>query len=146
MARVLIELPEKFLFSTNIPIRVSDINAAKHLGHDRALPIMQEARVQFLATLGMSEGDMGGVGSITADASIIYKKQGFYGQTLKVEVGVTDFTSKGFDMVYRISDAATGEEMIRGKTGTLFFDYKTQKVVLVPEKFRKKIEERMAAA
>ena len=142
MARIQIELPEKFIFSTNIPVRISDINRGKHLGHDRVLPIMEEARVQFLSSMGLTEDDMGGAAFITVDAGIIYKKQGFYGQTLKVDVAVTDFSTKGCDIVFRISNAATGEEMIRGKTGMLFFDYGQQKVVSVPDVFRKKVKER----
>jgi acyl-CoA thioester hydrolase len=144
MDRIRIDLPEKFLFSTNIPIRVSDINSAKHLGHDRCLPIMEEARVQFFGSLGLTSDVMGGVALITADAGIIYKKQGFYGQTLKVDVAITDFSTKGCEIVFRLSDAATGEEMIRGKTGMLFFDYKQQKVVSVPDVFRRKIAERQS--
>ncbi len=143
MPRIKIDLPEKFIFATDMPIRISDINRGKHLGHDRVLPIMEEARVQLLSSLGLDEDNMGGAAFITVDAGIIYKKQGFYGQTMKVEVAVTDFSNKGCDMVFRISNAATGEEMIRGKTGMLFFDYRQQKVVVVPEEFRRKVAERM---
>jgi acyl-CoA thioester hydrolase len=142
MSRIKIDLPEKFIFSTAIPIRLSDINGAKHLGHDRVLPIMERARVQLLDSLGLAGDVMGGAAFIVVDAGIIYKKQGFYGMTLKVEVAVTDFTNKGCDIVFLMSNAATGEEIVRGKTGVLFFDYGKQKVVEVPEVFRKKVAER----
>lgn len=140
MARIEISLPNEFDFSTNIPIRIGDINRGFHLGHDAIVLILEEARVQFLSSLGYTEqaNTNKGTGYITADAGVIYKRQARYGQTLKVEVAVTDFTDKSFDIVYRISDASSGIEIARAKTGTLFFDYQIQKVVAVPDDFRKK--------
>ena len=48
MARVKLQLPANFLFSTEIPIRISDINYGGHLGNDAVLSIVHEARIQFL--------------------------------------------------------------------------------------------------
>ena len=139
MSRIEIKLPEKFLFSTEIPIRVSDINRGRHLAFHLVLSFTEEARTQFWSFLGYNEENMNGVALIAADAGVIYKKQGFYGQTLKVEVGVSDFHSKGCDMIFRMSNLETGEEMYRAKTGMLFFNYQTQKVVPVPEDFKQRI-------
>jgi 4-hydroxybenzoyl-CoA thioesterase len=138
MSRIEINLPGEFSFSTNIPIRIGDINRGRHLGHEAVLIIMEEARVRFLESLGYTEWDINGVGYIMIDAGIIYQRQGYYGQTLKVEIAVTDFTSKGCDLVYRISDANMGAEIARAKTGILFYDYQQQKAAPVPELFKKK--------
>jgi len=100
---------------------------------------MDEAQIRFLNSLGYHYENIAGMAFIVADASIIYKKQGFYGQTLRMEMALTDLSSKGCNMVYRISNAETGDEMFRAKTGMLFFDYKRQKVVPVPEEFKQKI-------
>lgn len=43
MARVKIELPEKFIFKTEIPIRIDDINYGGHLGNDTVLFTYYEA-------------------------------------------------------------------------------------------------------
>ena len=48
MAKVKIELPEDFIFKTEIPVRISDINYGGHLGNDSLLSIVQESRVKFL--------------------------------------------------------------------------------------------------
>lgn len=135
MARVRIDLPATFPFDTRIPIRISDINYGGHLGHDAILPLVHEARIAFLADLGYTEGDIEGVTYLMADAAIIYKSQAFHGQTLKIEVGVQDFTRNGCDFVYRLADEATGVEIARVKTGMVFFDYRAQKVIRVPERF-----------
>jgi hypothetical protein len=39
MARVKIDLPDKFIFKTEIPIRINDINYGGHLGNDAVLSI-----------------------------------------------------------------------------------------------------------
>ncbi len=140
MARIEIASPKEYIFSTDIPIRISDINRGRHLAHDAVLSIMEEARVRFMRSIGYPEENMDGVSFITVDAGIIYKKQGFYGQTLRIEIAVADFSRKGCDIIYRISNAETGDEMVRAKTGMLFFNYREQKVAPVPEVFRKKFE------
>src|SRR5512136_118397 len=131
MSRTEIRLPDRFLFSTNIPIRNSDINAGRHVAFHMVLSFTEEARIRFWRSLGYSGGKQD-VAVITVDAAVIYKQQGFYGQTLKVEVGLADFHAKGCDMVFRMSNLETGEEMFRAKTSLLFFDYQQQKVVPVP--------------
>ncbi len=140
MARIEIALPKEFVFSTDIPIRIGDINRGRHLAHDAVLSIAEEARVRFMKSIGYPEENIDGISFITVDAGVIYKKQGFYGQTLRVEVAVADFSRRGCDIVYRISNAETGEEMVRAKNGMLFFNYKEQKVATVPEAFRAKFE------
>ncbi len=138
MARVKINLPRAFPFSTEIPIRISDINYGGHLGHDSILPIVHEARLKFLASIGYSELDIEGLSYIMADAAIVYIAQAFHGQTLVIEIGVQDFTKKGCDFVYRLSDEETGAEVARVKTGMVFFDYRREKLVEVPQGFREK--------
>ena len=139
MARIEIQIPERFIFSTEVPIRIGDINRGRHLAHDAVLSILEEARVRFMTSLGYKDENINGVGLITVDAGVIYKKQGFYGQTLRIELALADFTRKGCDIIYRMTNAETGEEMVRAKNGMLFYDYRLQKVTEVPAEFRQKI-------
>ena len=135
MARVKIDLPEAFPFSTEVSIRISDINYGGHLGHDAILPLAHEARISFLTSMGYTEGDIEGCTYIMADAVIVYKSQAFHGQVLKIEIGVRDFSRNGCDFIYRLSDRATGVEIARVKTGMVFYDYHAGKVARVPEGF-----------
>jgi len=139
MPRIEIDLPEEYIFSTDIPVRINDINWGGHLGHDAILPMMEEARTQFIRSLGFTEGNIDGVAFILVDAAVIYKKQGYYGQTLTIDLAVPELSSRGCNIVYCISDRETGEEMYRAKTGMLFYDYKNEKVVKMPEGFRVKV-------
>lgn len=136
MARVKLDLPEKFDFSTEIPVRISDINYGGHLGHDSVLSLTHEARVRLLSKYGFTEMDIDGSGLIISDVAIVYKSEAFYGEILKIEIAICDFSKYGCDFVYKITEKETGREIARAKTGIVFFDYKERKVASVPEKFK----------
>jgi acyl-CoA thioesterase FadM len=140
MARVKLQLPANFLFRTEIPIRISDINYGGHLGNDAVLSIVHEARIQFLRHLGYSELDIEGLGIMMTDAIIVYASEGFYGDVLVVEVGTADFQLTNCDVVFRLTNATTNKEVARVKTGIAFFNKQTRKISAVPEAFRKKCE------
>ena len=140
MARVKLQLPSNFLFHTEIPIRISDINYGGHLGNDAVLSIAHEARIQFLQHLGYSELDIEGTGIIMTDAIIVYSSEGFYGDVLSVEVGTTDFQFTHCDVVFRLTNKATKKEIARVKTGIAFFNNQTRKISAVPDAFRLKCE------
>ena len=136
MARVHLDLPDKFDFSTEIPLRVSDINYGGHLGHDSVLSLTHEARVRLLNKHSFTEMDIDGSGLIISDVVIVYRSEAFYGETMKIEVATCDFTKYGCDFVYKITEKETGREVARVKTGIVFFDYNVKKVAHVPEKFK----------
>jgi len=138
MPRIKLELPDKFQFRTQIPVRITDLNYGNHLANDALLSIMHEARVRFLAHLGYTETDIDGCGIIMGDAVIIYKSQAFYGDILSIDVAVSDISKKSCDLYYRIS--AVPERLIAtAKTLIVFFDYQQQKPVPVPAAFLAKI-------
>jgi acyl-CoA thioester hydrolase len=134
MARIHIDLPEKFLFTAEIAVRVSDLNYGGHVGNDSILTLMQEARVQFYRSLGFPNeiSFEGSVGQIIADAAIQYKTQTFLGDVITIDIGVGEFNRYGFDMFYRLTNKATGKEVARGKTGIVCFDYSKGKVASIP--------------
>lgn len=136
MPRVKLDLPDDFPFSTEIPLRITDINYGGHLGNDALLSLLHEARVQFLRHYGFTETDIDGSAIIMADAAIVYKSEAFYGDVSTIEVAVCDVQSHGCDFVYRVSNKETGKEIARAKTGIVFFNYQKRKTVHVPEKFR----------
>jgi 4-hydroxybenzoyl-CoA thioesterase len=137
VARVKVELPARLPFSTEIPVHISDINYGGHLGNDALLALLQEGRLRYLTSGGMSELDAGGCGIIMVDAMIQYRAEVFYGDVLVVEIGVGDPGLSGCDILYRVTRKQDGQEVARAKTGIAFFDYAQRKVVPMPERFRK---------
>lgn len=135
MARIIIDLPSHFIFSTELPIYIGHINNAQHLDNAALLTLVSEARVRFFRALGYEELDVEGVGIVVADAAIQYKSEAFHGETMVIEMTTTDFNKYGCDLVWRMSDQASGREVARGKSGILFFDYSARRPVHVPEGF-----------
>lgn len=137
MSRIRIDLPEKFVYSTSVPVRITDINYGGHLGNDALLSIVHEARVRFLKHLGYTELDIEGRSIIMSDAAVVYKAEIFYGDMLHIDIAVTDVQQSSCDIVYRIANETSGTEVARAKTGIVFFDYQAKKPVAVPDAFRK---------
>lgn len=144
MARVKVELPDHFGFSTVIPVRITDLNYGGHLGNDSILTLVHEARVQYLQSFGYSEIDLGGVGMIMADAAIEFKQEVFYGDHVEISIAATNFSSVSFDLCYKLEKVQEGSRVLVAaiKTGMVCFDYAKKKVARVPEGVR----ERMGAA
>ncbi|HEY6897971.1 MAG TPA: thioesterase family protein [Rhodocyclaceae bacterium] len=138
MARIIIELPEHFVFSTEIEVYIGHINYGNHLDNALLLGLVSEARVRFFKSLGYRELDVEGVGIIVADAAVQYKAEAFHGDKLKFEMAAADFNKYGCDLVWRACKAASGDEVARGKTGIVFFDYTARKMAPVPEAFKRK--------
>ena len=136
MPRIKLGLPQSFVFSTDIRLRVSDINYGGHMDNNAVLSLVHEARVRFLESHGFSELDVEGVGIIMVDAVIQYKSEAFYGQTLTFQVAVDGLSRIGCDIYYRISDKDTGMEIAREKTGIAFLDYATRRPKRMPKRFR----------
>ena len=131
-------MPPTFIFSTELEVRISDVNYAGHLGNDSVLTLAHEARVRFLKQYGYTERNVEGVGLIMADAAIEYKNEAWQADRLSIEITVTDITRIGFDLYYRIKNTQTRADIAYLKTGMIFFNYQTHKIVTVPQEFSKK--------
>lgn len=141
MTRASVSLPDVFPFSTDLTVRISDINYGGHLGNDAVLTLVQEARIRFLASLGYSEKDIEGLGIIMTDAVVVYRAEAFHGDLLSVDVAVDDVQKHTFDLLYRISRQSDRKEIARVKTGIAVYDYDKKTIGTVPEPFRRKVLE-----
>lgn len=140
MARIVIDLPERFAFSTELTVYLSHINYGNHLDNALLLTLVSEARLRFFKSLGYTELDVEGVGIIVADAAVQYKSEAFHGEVLVAAMTPVDFNKYGCDLVWRLSEKDSGREVARGKTGIVFFDYTSRKMAPVPAAFRQRTE------
>lgn len=136
MLRTKLQLPKTFTFSTEIPLRVGDINYGGHLGNDRILSLVHEARVRHLRRFGYTELDVEGAGMVVADAVIVYKSEAFYGDVVNISLTCADFHRYGCNYFYRLTNKQSGREIARAKTGMVFFDFQRRRMVPMPEPFR----------
>ena len=131
--RVKIQEPAKYSFKTHLKVRVSDLNYANHLSNDKILTYVHQARAEFFESLGFSEMNFAGVGTIMADAAIVFKSEGHLNDSLLMEVGVNDLGHSSFDLVYKICKEENGNLLALVKTAIVCFDYSSKRVCPIPE-------------
>lgn len=136
MARIRIEIPEHFPFSTEVELYLSHMNYGGHLDNALLLTVVSETRARFFQSLGYTELNVEGVGIIVADAAVQYRSEAFHGEVMVVSMAATEFGKSGCDLSWYMHEKSSGREVARGKTGIVFFDYAVRKVTPVPEKFR----------
>ncbi len=142
MARIKIDLPDKFSFSVSLQVRITDINYGGHVGNDSILSLIHEARMHYLKQYGYTEMEFAGVGLIMADAAIEFRNELFYGDTVIVAVASADLSKVGFDLYYKLGkkagDNADKKRIVvaAAKTGMVCYDYASKRIASVPEEAR----------
>lgn len=141
MARLSLEFPEdQFCYSTHLTVRITDINAANHLANDSMISMISEARARFLFTFGIQETEADGTGIIVTDLATTYKAEAHARDQLLFEVGVMDFNKYGGDITFRITRPADNRLVAMAKSGFVFFNYLSGKVVAMPDAFAAKFD------
>jgi acyl-CoA thioesterase FadM len=145
MSRVKISMPDRFSFSTIIPVRITDINYGGHVGNDTILSILHEARAQYFIANGFTELNLGGVGVIMSDAAIEFKAEAFYGEQIAASVTATEFSKVSFELYYKLEKKSPDGKMIAiafAKTAMVCYDYTQKKIAMIPEDVIKKLKPR----
>lgn len=141
MPRLQLTPRSAYHFSTDLVVRVTDVNYGGHLGNDRLLALMHEARVRYLAEHGYSEMDCAGTGLIMTDVAIQYRAEAFAGDVLCCEVQPAEPARTGFRFFYRMTRRGDEALIAVAETGMACFDYERRRVVSLPEAMQKLCEE-----
>jgi acyl-CoA thioesterase FadM len=136
MARLTLNFPEdQYYFSTQLTVRVTDINGANHLGNDSMISMISEARARFLFDFGVRETQADGLGIIVTDLATAYKAEAHARDQLLFEIGVMDFNKYGGDITFRVTRPHDARLVAMAKQGFVFFNYQRGAVVPMPEEF-----------
>lgn len=141
MNRIKLTLPDNFHFSTELVIRITDLNYGGHVGNDVFLSLIHEARQQYLLSLGYKELSFAGVGLIMADVALEYKRELNHLDRIRISVAAVDLDKLGFDLFYKIELSTLEGWCLAGKakTGMICYDYTTKKKVSIPEEAAAKL-------
>ena len=140
MSRLLVKLPDKFVFSTSIPVVYSDLNPAKHLAADRVLPLAFETQMRFTKHLGYEDPtNCNGVGLFTVNSQVDHISEALYGDHLNIDMAVVNIENKSLDFVYRIMNVDRHHEVARVKTRIVTFHYQLGKPVEIPDDLKEKL-------
>ncbi len=132
LPRIVLEPLPRYPFRTGITVRTTDLNYGGHLGNDRLLALIQEARVAWLADRGWTELDCAGVALIMADAAVVFQGEAFAGDRLLVEVGAGEASRCSFRLFYRLTRPDDGAAIALVETGMACFDYGERRIRPLP--------------
>ncbi len=134
MPRLQLKPLATYPFGTEMTVRTTDLNYGGHLGNDRLLSLVHEARVAWLAHHGWSELDCAGSSLIMGDAALLYQGEGFAGDRLKFEVAAGEKTRSGFRLFMRVTRLRDdrSEAIALVENGLICYDYQTRRIVPLP--------------
>ncbi|TJZ65424.1 acyl-CoA thioesterase [Chitiniphilus eburneus] len=137
MPRIKIEPPAHVEYSVTLQVRASDLNYGGHLANHALLTLLQEARLGWLASHGLSEtGADGHPGIILGDLAVCFASEAFLGEQLAIDVGVAEYTRVAVALRYAVREVATARLVATASTSCVFFDYHSRKVVPVPQSLK----------
>ena len=140
MPRVKVGLPDKFLYSMERSVGISDLNYAKHLDSVAMVSILQEARLQFLANLGFTESNIYGLGIVVTDMAVDYRSESFANDCLVIDVGISNINRYGFDIGMQVTNSALEAVVCNAKIGVVFFDFDRHKIAQVRPAFKRRLD------
>lgn len=127
-----------FRFSVSIPIRYADIDAQRHLNNVAYFTFMEQARVEYVQTLGLwQDGRFDGIGMIVAEASCSYRAPAHLGETVRVWARIARLGTRSFDFEYRLE--TEGGLIAHGRTVQVCYDYAQGSSAPLPDNWRRAI-------
>lgn len=138
MERVRLSFPEKDVMHRHpLTVRITDMNYGRHLGHDALVSLLHEARIQALASLGLTEWDMHGYPSVVADLAVQYQSEARWPDSLSVETAIPTPQGKALSVYHRVvksaGDKSDGEVVATARVNQLLVDARTGRPVAIPE-------------
>ena len=137
MGRIKLIIPEHKIFSTEIAVRITDINYGNHLGNDALVSMLHDARMQWLSSLNYTELNIENAALIMADLAVEYKAESFYGDVLFIGISIGEITKVSFEIFYEVTTIRSDKKILiaKAKTGMVCYDYEAKKVANIPKRF-----------
>jgi acyl-CoA thioester hydrolase len=132
-----------YRFAHPIEVRYGDLDPQGHLNNAKYLTYFEQARIQYLIHLGLFRPGQSflEIGIILAEARVTFLKPVHFGQSVEVCVRVIRLGNKSFEMEYLLRDRQTHEELARGSSVQVTYDYHTAQTIPIPPTWRQAIAE-----
>ncbi len=128
-----------FNFSHRLEVRYGDIDAQGHLNNSRFITFMEHARFKYIERVGLWRPAEGyeNLGQVVASVTCDYKRPVKLGAVVEVAVRIARLGNKSIEMEYRLT--VDGEEVALGRSVQVAYDYKTERSVPIPDRWRELI-------
>ena len=132
-----------FHFYHPIEVRYGDLDPQGHVNNAKHLTYFEQARVAYMIELGLFTRDQSfmEIGVILADVHITYLEPIYFGQKIKVGVHTARLGNKSMTWEQNIVDAGSGRELSRGDVVIVTYDYRQEKTITIPHKWRERFIE-----
>jgi acyl-CoA thioester hydrolase len=125
-------------FSIRLHVRFRDIDVLGHVNNAVYFTYMESARTEYWMKL-FELRKLSEVNFIVARAECDYKVAARFGDELEVSIWTSSIANTSFVWDYEIRRAGSGELIASGKTIQVYYDYRTEKAIPVPEDVRQKL-------
>jgi acyl-CoA thioester hydrolase len=141
LPRVKVKELDKYRFSHEQEIYISNINPAGHVGASQMVDLIHDSRIKMLRSIGGSELNLGDgkTGTILGDLAVNYKMELFLNDVVSIESDVSEIEEKGIRISYRI--VKNGKTAVLAETGHVCFVYQDKSIGKVPEIFISRLNE-----
>ena len=142
MSNVKIEKYDFYPFSTDLAVRVSDLNYGAHLGYDRVLSLAHQARLVLFEQLQVTELNLGDekTGIVVTEVVVKYMGEGFLNDVLTFEIKPVQVGPISFRFSHRVTNKNTGRELALMEIGFVAFDYEKRSLGRIPASFVQKLD------
>ncbi|WP_335872416.1 acyl-CoA thioesterase [Bacillus sp. 2205SS5-2] len=129
-------------FTSYQTVRFHETDALGHINNACYFNYFEEARIQLFKELG-AEVSTEAWNFILASTKCDFLNQGYFNQTLRIETTISQIGNKSFTMTHDIYDSETNVSIAHGAGVIVYFDFKQQQSVPIPDDFREKLREYM---
>lgn len=124
-------------FFLDQPVRVTDLNYGAHVGIMQMHGMAHNARYCLLASLEMSEVDIGGAGIMALESNIKLSAESFLGDILRFFVNIEILSKTQFKCIISVYNPTTNKPVATVEEKMLCYDYARKKPAAIPEGFTK---------
>jgi acyl-CoA thioester hydrolase len=133
---------EEFRFYLPMQVRYGDIDPQRHVNNARFFTYMEQGRISYFQHLGLWDGtDFDNLGFILLEMSITFKAPIHYGQPIHVGVRTERLGNKSLEVLNVLEDTESGEEVARGRSVLVAYDYMRSQSIVIPEEWRSVVNE-----
>ena len=122
MTRDISQRPEDFVFHHSLRVRFAETDAMGIVHHSRYLPYLEEARVEYLRSIGhpYDAERADGVDYAVLEAHVTYRQPLRFDEVVTVHLVVSGATRATFSIDYLLTvDDAEGKPSVRSKARTV---------------------------
>ncbi len=123
-------------FEYPIEVRFRDLDGLGHVNNAVYLTYFETLRLQFAIEL-LGAVELADVPFILGEATVRYLMPVFFGDQLQGSVEVSRIGTKSFTMLYTLKRG--NETVTQGSTELIWFDFKSQRSVPIPDSFRQQV-------